>query len=334
MGQFTQFVKGAIKSLNPFSHSFGLNNNLAVCEEIFCRILTRVLFKRLIIDVFTKLGYKDEKQQRWIETNFFIFNQDGAQLRNIIWYLADTIATGSKVYLVYNGGIEDLKFPLRLATPQEEMEMDEILTQNGQLPQGKYIFNGWGYEEAKLVNLANSSLYQLVKTNQMQMKVASAPLIKAKDLTRNITFMDKEIAVEQGRSIRDGIQQGIGSIIDAESDVILLEPKTEAASQAFDNYTKMVSLYMGVPQAWVVGLLTSGSLNGGESDNNAIERGLKTNKLQIIDPILDNVFGIYIPFKKDSWRYLYKMQSILAWIEGSTILTNEEKNKYIRQILP
>lgn len=334
MGKFSQYVKGVVTALNPFSHSFGINNNLCISEADFCRILTRVLFKRLLIDVFTKLGYKDELQQRWIEKNFFIFNPDGAQLKSIIWYLADAIATNKKVYLVYKGGKEDLNFPLRLATPDEEVKMEEVLRDKGQLPKGEYIFNGWGYEEARLVNLANSSLYQLVKTNQMQMKVASAPLIKAKDLTRNITFMDKEIAIEQGRSIRDGIQQGIGSIIDAESDVVLLEPKTEAASQAFENYTQMVSLYMGVPQAWVVGLLTSGSLNGGESDNAAIERGLKTNKLQIVDPILDNVFDIYIPFKKDSWRFLYKMQSILAWIEESNILTKEEKDKYIRQILP
>ena len=334
MGKFTEYVKGAVKALNPFSHSFGINNNLCISEEDFSRILTRVLFKRLLIDVFTKLGYASERQQRWIEKNFFIFNQDGCRLRNIIWYLADAIATGDRVYLVYKGGKEDFKIPLRLALPEERVEMDNELLDNGQLKQGRYIFNGWGYEEARLVNLANSSLYQLVKTNQMQMKVASAPLIKAKDLTRNITFLDKEIAIEQGRSIRDGIQQGIGSIIDSESDVVLLEPKTQAAAQAFDNYTKMVSLYMGVPQAWVVGLLTSGSLNGGESDNTAIERGLKTNKLQIVDPILDNVFDIYIPFKKDSWRYLYKMQSILSWLEASTLLSSEEKDKYIHQILP
>ena len=93
MGKFTEYVKGAVKALNPFSHSFGINNNLCISEEDFSRILTRVLFKRLLIDVFTKLGYTSEKQQRWIEKNFFIFNQDGCRLRNIIWYLADAIAT-------------------------------------------------------------------------------------------------------------------------------------------------------------------------------------------------------------------------------------------------
>ena len=67
MGKFTEYVKGAVKALNPFSHSFGINNNLCISEEDFSRILTRVLFKRLLIDVFTKLGYASEKQQRRIE---------------------------------------------------------------------------------------------------------------------------------------------------------------------------------------------------------------------------------------------------------------------------
>ena len=59
---------------------------------------------------------------------------------------------------------------------------------------------------------------------------------------------------------------------------------------------------------------------------------LKISKDKLVN--LDNVFDIYIPFKKDSWRYLYKMQSILSWLEASTLLSSEEKEKYIHQILP
>lgn len=334
IGKYTQYITNGIKRLNPFTYSFYLNDPMPISEEDFCIMLTRILFKRLILDTFTKLSYKSETEERLIEKNFIQQNQDGFKLRSIVWLLAHCIATQARIYLVYKGGGDTFDIPLRLATPEEEVWMDETLALKGYLPKGYYIFNGWGFEEAILINMANKSLYELVKTNQIQMKVASSPVIKAKDLTRNITLVDKEIALEQGRSIRDGIQSGMGSIIDAESDVVLLEPKTQSASTAFDNYVKLIALYLGMPNAWIIGLLTSGSLNGGESDNTAIERGLKTCKLQVIDPLLENLFSKYLAFKKDVWRYLYKMNNVLSWIEQSQYLTEDEKNRYIRNILP
>lgn len=310
------------------------NIKFPIAEKQFCYLLTKVIYKRILIDVIYRLDYPSELTQRFIQKNFLFFNQDGSNIRSIIDLIASAIAYQSKIYLVYNSTLDDLKTPLRIATPKEEIQMDNIMQKQAFLPQGQYIFNGQGIDEAILINALNQQLYNILKSTNSQLNASACPVFKFKDLTRNVALSDQEIVKEQAMQMEEALKSGNGIFMDADSAVDLLQPRTESEQTALNNYIQTLALISGLPSSYISGILTSGSYNGGSSDSTAIDRALTTMKLQIIDPIIEGLFDTFIPYKRDKWIYLYKMNGLISTIDSCTTLSKEEKIKYIKEILP
>lgn len=310
------------------------NVKFPIQEQQFCLLLTKVIYKRILIDVIYRLDYPSQLTQRFIQKNFLFFNQDGSNIKSIIDLIASAIAHQSKIYLIYNSTLDDLKTPLRLATPQEQIKMDHLMQQQAFLPQGQYIFNGQGIDEAILINALNQQLYNILKSTNSQLNASACPVFKFKDLTRNVALSDQEVVQTQAQQMEDALKSGNGIFMDADSAVDLLQPRTESEQTALNNYIQTLALISGLPSSYISGILTSGSYNGGSSDSTAIDRALTTMKLQIIDPIIEGLFDTFIPYKRDKWIYLYKMNGLISTIDSCVSLTPEEKVKYIKEILP
>lgn len=310
------------------------NVKFPISETEFCLLLTKVIYKRILIDVIYRLDYPSTLTQRFIQKNFLFFNQDGSNIKSIIDLIASAIASQSKIYLIYNSTLDDLKTPLRLATPQEQIKMDHLIQQQAFLPNGQYIFNGQGIDEAILINALNQQLYNILKSTNSQLNASACPVFKFKDLTRNVALSDQEVVQTQAQQMEEALKSGNGIFMDADSAVDLLQPRTESEQTALNNYIQTLALISGLPSSYISGILTSGSYNGGSSDSTAIDRALTTMKLQIIDPIIEGLFDTFIPYKRDKWIYLYKMNGLISTIDSCNSLTPEEKTKYIKEILP
>ncbi|MDY2882620.1 MAG: hypothetical protein SOT71_08200 [Romboutsia timonensis] len=310
------------------------NIKFPIQEQQFCFLLTKVIYKRILIDVIYRLDYPSTLTQRFIQKNFLFFNQDGSNIKSIIDLIASAIANQTKIYLIYNSTLDDLKTPLRLATPKEQIQMDKLLQQQAFLPQGQYIFNGQGIDEAILINALNQQLYNILKSTNSQLNASACPVFKFKDLTRNVALSDQEIVQTQAQQMEEALKSGNGIFMDADSAVDLLQPRTESEQTALNNYIQTLALISGLPSSYISGILTSGSYNGGSSDSTAIDRALTTMKLQIIDPIIEGLFDTFIPYKRDKWIYLYKMNGLISTIDSCASLSEEEKIKYIKEILP
>lgn len=315
-----------------------MKRKLPIKERDFCIMLTRTLYKRILSNIFVKLAYDSREQQQIIERNFFAFNPDGINLKSIIWKIADAIARGADLYLVWKGSLQEKDKKkwvfIREATPEEKVMMDKKVKEGEALPQGYSIFNGRSIDEACLVNAANRLLYLNLQSSEVQMLTAGSPIFRIKDLTRNVALSDSQKVIEQGQNMRDGIISGNGAMMDSESNIDLLSPSVDASSKAFDNYVNLISLYLGLPKSFVIGVLTSGSMNAGEADSVSVENGLRPVKLAIVDVLLDQLFGIFLDFKKDYSRYLYRLNTILSWIESTTLLSKKEKIDYMKKLMP
>lgn len=342
----TLFGKWASTSQSTESNTFyrslkGWNSNINMTQEDFCQTITHIFYKRTLTDtVASVIDFQhNDTEERNVISNFLGYNKNGLSLRSIIDHIALGIARGSKVYLIYKGNIEseddtNAEIPVRLATTEEQNKMDKTLAKNGSLKKGEFVFDGSTISEARIINQLNIELFNIVLSSNSQLNASASPVIKVKDLTRNVALSDSAAVKEQGKEIASGIENGNAVMIDAESDIILLKPSSEAQTVALENYAKTLSLVSGLPNQYISGLLTSGSYNGGTSDTAAIYRALTTIKMTILDPIFWGLFRKYWKAQKDKYGYLYKFNGMISAISQSTVFTEEEKRKILLDILP
>ena len=175
-------------------------------------------------------------------------------------------------------------------------------------------------------------IYWIIRATNTNVKISNSVLVKIAKLRELVAKEDAEDVIKQAKEINDAIKKGNSIIADKDDTMERLEINSQATKDALDVAFSLVSGLIKMPLSFVNGELTTGLTQTGDSDNLAIERGLKNYYYTILKPCTEKLFETKTRFSSDNTAKLKTLIGILPQLELSTLLTDEEKRAIIEDL--
>ena len=321
---------------------FGINReknliqkeNLSLCfdlslnEKNFVDYMVSDLYQSILTMCFDKIIFPDAEQdfKDKITPSFYDNLSVEGINKGIIKNLAYGITQNQKVFLV-NASAGD-NIIVRQGT-QEELQKYE--KEQGNI-KNQIQMDFTKYNQSKALKLFYSMIYWIIRATNTNVKISNSVLVKIAKLRELVAKEDAEDVIKQAKEINDAIKKGNSIIADKDDTMERLEINSQATKDALDVAFSLVSGLIKMPLSFVNGELTTGLTQTGDSDNLAIERGLKNYYYTILKPCTEKLFETKTRFSSDNTAKLKTLIGILPQLELSTLLTDEEKRAIIEDL--
>ncbi len=321
---------------------FGINkeknliqkDNLSLCfdlslsEKNFVDYMVSDLYQSILTMCFDKIIFPDAEQdfKDKITPSFYDNLSVEGINKGIIKNLAYGIVQNQKVFLV-NASAGD-NIIVRQGT-QEELQKYE--KEQGNI-KNQIQMDFTKYNQSKALKLFYSMIYWIIRATNTNVKISNSVLVKIAKLRELVAKEDADEVIKQAKEINDAIKKGNSIIADKDDTMERLEINSQATKDALDVAFSLVSGLIKMPLSFVNGELTTGLTQTGDSDNLAIERGLKNYYYTILKPCTEKLFETKTRFSSDNTAKLKTLIGILPQLELSTLLTDEEKRAIIEDL--
>lgn len=247
----------------------------------------------------------------------------------LITRLAKAMTQKEDLFLVYEKAI----MLLRKATPEEQIQIEEDYTANGQSDVGVFV-SFENYTRTDMVKLYSGMEYCSVASLNKLMNLSKALQYKASNLRSSVSLSDSSIAIDQARAISAALGEGKDILIDKEDEFVTGTPDITAVKESLLFLDSKKCFYYAMPLSYVNGEQTAGIGSTGEADTKAVERGLRQYFTPILKPILDALFGLNVSFKSNDFRQIATSLQALKDFElvSEDLLTLESKRKIIAKM--
>lgn len=308
--------------------NLSLSFNLSLKETEFVDYMVSDLYQSILTMCFDKIIFPDaEKDFKDKITPSFYDNLSVEGInKGIIKNLAYGIVQNQKVFLV-NASAGD-NIIVRQGT-QEELQKYE--KEQGNI-KNQIQMDFTKYNQSKALKLFYSMIYWIIRATNTNVKISNSVLVKIAKLRELVAKEDAEEVIKQAKEINDAIKRGNSIVADKDDTMERLEINSQATKDALDVAFSLVSGLIKMPLSFVNGELTTGLTQTGDSDNLAIERGLKNYYYTILKPCTEKLFDTKIRFTSDNTAKLKTLIGILPQLELSTLLTDDEKRAIIEDL--
>ena len=308
--------------------NLSLSFNLSLKETEFVDYMVSDLYQSILTMCFDKIIFPDaEKDFKDKITPSFYDNLSVEGInKGIIKNLAYGIVQNQKVFLV-NASAGD-NIIVRQGT-QEELQKYE--KEQGNI-KNQIQMDFTKYNQSKVLKLFYSMIYWIIRATNTNVKISNSVLVKIAKLRELVAKEDAEEVIKQAKEINDAIKRGNSIVADKDDTMERLEINSQATKDALDVAFSLVSGLIKMPLSFVNGELTTGLTQTGDSDNLAIERGLKNYYYTILKPCTEKLFDTKIRFTSDNTAKLKTLIGILPQLELSTLLTDDEKRAIIEDL--
>lgn len=322
---------------------FGINkeknliqkDNLSLCfdlslkEKDFVDYMVSDLYQSILTMCFDKIIFPDAKEKDFkdkITPSFYDNLSVEGINKGIIKNLAYGIVQNQKVFLINASAGDDII--VRQGT-QEELQKYE--KEQGNI-KNQIQMDFTKYNQSKALKLFYSMIYWIIRATNTNVKISNSVLVKIAKLRELVAKEDAEEVIKQAKEINDAIKKGNSIIADKDDTMERLEINSQATKDALDVAFSLVSGLIKMPLSFVNGELTTGLTQTGDSDNLAIERGLKNYYYTILKPCTEKLFETKTRFSSDNTAKLKTLIGILPQLELSTLLTDDEKRAIIEDL--
>lgn len=308
--------------------NLSLSFNLSLKETEFVDYMVSDLYQSIFTMCFDKIIFPDaEKDFKDKITPSFYDNLSVEGInKGIIKNLAYGIVQNQKVFLV-NASAGD-NIIVRQGT-QEELQKYE--KEQGNI-KNQIQMDFTKYNQSKALKLFYSMIYWIIRATNTNVKISNSVLVKIAKLRELVAKEDADDVIKQAKEINDAIKRGNSIIADKDDTMERLEINSQATKDALDVAFSLVSGLIKMPLSFVNGELTTGLTQTGDSDNLAIERGLKNYYYTILKPCTEKLFDTKTRFTSDNTAKLKTLIGILPQLELSTLLTDDEKRAIIEDL--
>ena len=245
--------------------------------------------------------------------------------QGLISIVADAMYRRSKLYLVYKAGV------VSSATQEEQKIIDDKI-KNGQKLKNEVLIDLKNFDNTDLLRVYSEILYKALETSNAGMSMSQSVILKMKDYRGTISVATADDAKTQGTAIAKAVKRGKGVMIDSGDTIELPNFDIDPMEKSVVFINGMVANALGVPLSYINGALTTGISTTGESDELAVDRGLKYFFYAIFKPIVDNLLNIKIQLKTENWRKLASVSNIIPVIEGSSIIAEDRKKQLVEEL--
>lgn len=308
--------------------NLSLSFNLSLKETEFVDYMVSDLYQSILTMCFDKIIFPDaEKDFKDKITPSFYDNLSVEGInKGIIKNLAYGIVQNQKVFFV-NASAGD-NIIVRQGT-QEELQKYE--KEQGNI-KNQIQMDFTKYNQSKALKLFYSMIYWIIRATNTNVKISNSVLVKIAKLRELVAKEDADDVIKQAKEINDAIKRGNSIIADKDDTMERLEINSQATKDALDVAFSLVSGLIKMPLSFVNGELTTGLTQTGDSDNLAIERGLKNYYYTILKPCTEKLFETKTRFSSDNTAKLKTLIGILPQLELSTLLTDDEKRSIIEDL--
>lgn len=244
----------------------------------------------------------------------------------LVTLLVDAMAAKADLFIVYLPSVK----VLRQATTEEKSKILEDYKKMGESKNGVYI-SFKHYRKTDMLNIYTALEYCVIASLHKNVNLSKAVQFKMHELRSSVSLADSSIAVEQAKSIADALRNGQDVLLDSQDLIQTATPDIGPTEKAIGFLDSKRAFILGLPQAYVSGIQTSGIGSTGEADMRAVERGLKQYFVTIIEPVLNAIFDIEVEFKSQDFR---QMTSALETLKTFDLVSDENlSQKSKREIL-
>lgn len=308
--------------------NLSLNFDLSLKEKNFVDYMISDLYQSILTMCFDKIIFPEaEKDFKDKITPSFYDNLSVEGInKGIIKNLAYSIVQNQKVFLVnVSNGDNTI---VRQGT-QEELQKYE--KEQGNI-KNQIEMDFTKYNQSKTLRLFYSMIYWIIRATNTNVKISNSVLVKIARLRELVAKEDAENVIKHAKEINEAIEQGDSIVADKDDTMERLEINSQATKDALDIVFSLISGLIKMPLSFVNGELTTGLTQTGDSDNLAIERGLKNYYYTILKPCTEKLFDTKTRFTSDNTAKLKTLIGILPQLELSTLLTDEEKRAIIEDL--
>ena len=199
-----------------------------------------------------------------------------------------------------------------------------------ELPADVIEFDFREFYEAKVLKLLFALLSTVLQTISNGVTVSGGLLLKMHALSEMIeNSQNKKAVLEQIASINAGLTQGKGSFIDAQSEVEFPSFDSKPAEASASFLFSLISSLTGLPNSYLFGEVVSGLGNGDNGDTRRMNAAIKRYFHNIWQGAAHAVFDRVLQYK-NIVDDLQQLVSVFAFIETTTLLTDDGKRNFIR----
>ena len=322
---------------------------LKMDDDNFVNLMIFNLYSKILMMIFDKMKFEDKKNQKEKKSNSenqkkssensdlkelyapaFYDNMSSVEInKGIINELASTITKKSKVFLVCEEQVKNEIYVVRKGTDKESKKYDEAkgLVKN----QIKMDFSK--YTIIDLLKVYFSMIYWIIKSTNTNVVLSNSVLIKIAKLRELVAREDADSVITQAKEINDALKDGKSVITDKDDSLERLQIDADSATKALEIAYSLIAGLLGLPMSFFNGILTTGLTQTGDSDNLAIERGLMSYYYSIMKPCIEKLFVINTEFIKDNISRIKTLVEILPALELTDLLSAEQKQDIIGNLI-
>jgi hypothetical protein len=247
--------------------------------------------------------------------------------KGLISLLSEAMANKAELFLVYQMGV------IRKATNSEIEQIKQDYQTQGQSSLGVFC-SFRNYSKTDMVKIYSGMEYAVLSSLNKMMNLSNAIQFKMAELRNSVGTVDSGQAVAQARAIATALGNGSDVLIDKLDSIETSKTDMQSTKDSIAFIDAKRSFYLGLPTSYLNGEQTSGIGSTGEADTRAVERGLKSYFVSVLNPVLTALFGITTSFKSQDFRQIGSGLEALKTFElvDNELVSLEDKQRIIRKL--
>lgn len=303
--------------------------------EIFpLNVVSSVFVQTDVLNVYSKILTDCIERTQGIPEEVFPLLWDNCLQseanHGLITHLAIAMVEKKDLFLVYDPAIS----LLRVADDAETQQIRLDYKKQGESSVGVFV-SFKHYHRTDMIKIYSAMEYCVVASLNKMMNLSKAIQYKMSDMRSSVSLNDKEIAVEQAKSMAMALRNGKDIMMDQKDEVTTNTPDITSIKESILFLDSKRAFYYCMPLSYITGEQTGGIGSTGEGDMKAVERGLKQYFISIIKPVLEAIFDITVTFKSNDFRQIGSALEALKTFDlvSDNYITQDEKKIIIQRLL-
>ncbi|MDR0676924.1 MAG: hypothetical protein LBF97_07820, partial [Elusimicrobiota bacterium] len=193
-------------------------------------------------------------------------------------------------------------------------------------------FDFRNFQKTDILKEYARKIYEILEDLDKNLKLSKVIQYKGKNLRELISKREAQDIINQVKAVIEGMKNGKSILIDREDELLNIKVEVEATEKNINSINQMIARTVKLPLSYINGKLTTGISTTGESDELAIDRGIKYYFASIWKPIIKELFGDEISYRVNNWRRLEAISSLLPILETTTLIDEKIKEKMLEGI--
>lgn len=279
---------------------------LGIRRDEFIKADIRATYQKILTDAAERThGLKDQQWKLLWDSCVQSQSSEG-----LISLLAFAMLEKTELFVVYKPSVE----VLRLADDSERRQIEADYKRDGKSSVGVFI-SFRSYRKTDMLRVFSEMEYCIIASLHKTVNLAKAVQLKMSDMRSSVSLADASLTTEQARSIAEALRAGKDIMIDAKDDVTTSTPDVEPTKQAIGFLDAKRAFHLSLPLAYISGLQSGGIGSTGDADARAVDRGLKQYFVSILQPVLEEIFGVDVEYRPEDNRQITAGLEVLKAFE-------------------